>query len=383
MTKMHSISIIAKRVSPESREEAQQIISSLTYKSDTSVFLTDDWQLSWLASLPTLPDIVLFYTEGKHHGDPAPVGYTLLGTRAIKPYLPFQVSLVNQSGHTKSDQVWVEFNDIICPDTMKLGCIKALTALVFKRYRNLQLTVSMCHKTAPWEQVCQQNNITYSTLVTLAYRHKLPGAKQDIETQLYNALSANSRQQMRRTQRAITSTFGHITLTEAKHSEQRDYFSALSPLHILKWGGTDEGSGFQNPYFVAHHTHLISQSPDRVALIKVTAGSTLLGYAYYLKDERNIYFYCAGVNEEIATNKVKPGHVLHFLAMAHFAAQGYEAYDFMAGDFRYKKSLSNEGYTMATLTLVNPSRLSRLIDKSWSGIKKALHAVTRKATTPP
>ena len=74
---------------------------------------------------------------------------------------------------------------------------------------------------------------------------------------------------------------------------------------------------------------------------------------------------------------------MHFLAMAHFAAQGYEAYDFMAGDFRYKKSLSNEGYTMATLTLVNPSWLSRLIDKSWSGIKKALHAVTRKATTPP
>ena len=42
MTKMHSISIIAKRVSPESREEAQQIISSLTYKNDTSVFDIDE-----------------------------------------------------------------------------------------------------------------------------------------------------------------------------------------------------------------------------------------------------------------------------------------------------------------------------------------------------
>lgn len=50
----------------------------------------------------------------------------------------------------------------------------------------------------------------------------------------------------------------------------------------------------------------------------------------------------------------------------------------MVGDFWYKKSFSNEGYIMVIFILVNLFWLSRLIDKSWSGIKKVLYVVIRK-----
>jgi CelD/BcsL family acetyltransferase involved in cellulose biosynthesis len=43
---------------------------------------------------------------------------------------------------------------------------------------------------------------------------------------------------------------------------------------------------------------------------------------------------------------LKPGLLSHSLVISDYAAEGISAYDFMGGDGRYKKSLSNSSDTM-------------------------------------
>jgi CelD/BcsL family acetyltransferase involved in cellulose biosynthesis len=46
--------------------------------------------------------------------------------------------------------------------------------------------------------------------------------------------------------------------------------------------------------------------------------------------------------EENVSNKLKPGLVAHFLAIEYYKKLGFEVYDFMGGDARYKASFSNK-----------------------------------------
>jgi CelD/BcsL family acetyltransferase involved in cellulose biosynthesis len=137
----------------------------------------------------------------------------------------------------------------------------------------------------------------------------------------------------------------------------------MGSLHIEQWQKHDYGSGFTNPQFVDfHRTFMLDGLPDskqdsanhrevNVHVAKFTAGEIRLGYLYFFTHAQQVYFYLSAINYHSQDNKYKPGLLMHKLAMTHFAEQGYTHYDFLAGDSRYKTSLSNEKYLLHNLQL--------------------------------
>jgi hypothetical protein len=362
MKKNNNTSLTAKIITPTDSAHACAIIDAVEISPQHTPFLASTWQKSWLNSLQHPPQIVTFSYQD------TPIGYVFLGKHTPIAGLPFSIALVNQTGQQDQDQVWIEFNNIICANRYRRACIDALCRLLFSKFSCLRITVSMCEDTSDWVAICDANNISMTRHPHAAYRTHLPPTHNF--DAFYQTFSSNTRYQLRRAQRETEKRLGAITLTVASYSQQQAFLAELAKLHILKWGKTPEGSGFTNPMFMAHHVALITDSPEHCSIIKLQAGNGILGYAYYLMQDSTVYFYCSGVNETVADNKIKPGYLLHLYAMQYFASQGYQIYDFMAGDFRYKQSLSSERYTMDTLTLHNPRQPAKAIEKLRELVKK-------------
>lgn len=320
---------------------------------EENIFQSTAWQRSWINSLDHFPQLVIFKNKALI------LGYTFIGFHPLIKKLPFHQGLINQTGLQKQDQVWIEFNNIICKASDREKCIEALIVHVFAQPTHFRLTISMCDNPVDWIKVAKKLNIRANVENTLGYRLHLD---RNQSNPIINKFSSNTRSQIRRTIKKTEQALGVISLTEATPAKNMTFFTALGNKHKIKWGATAEGSGFDNPYFIEHHCYLIANYPTKVSLLKVNAGNTTLGYAYYLISNATVYFYCSGLNYDINNRHVKPGYILHCLAAEHFAKQGYHTYDYMGGESRYKASLSSEIYDFQTITLFNNKPLPSLVE---------------------
>jgi len=321
-----------------------------TFRAD-NIFLSPAWQRSWLGSIDEFPQLVVFKRENHI------VGYTLIGYRRPIKRLPVYVALLNRSGQSQQDQVWIEFNNIISSQADRSSCIHALLKHVFDTKMNCRLTVSMCDTSDEWLKAAQKHKIKTHLEVTPGYRLEM-GNKHTAS--IINQFSSNTRSQIRRALKKATVRYGSVTVTEANSENNTVFLQALGEFHKKRWGQTTQGSGFDNNYFLTHHNTLITHYFTSTAILKIEAGNTILGYGYYLIVDNTVYFYCSGINYDVANNHLKPGYILHYMAAMHFAEKGFCTYDFMGGESQYKASLSNEEYAFHTITLFNNKRISKL-----------------------
>ena len=311
--------------------------------SSDSPFTSLLWQESWALSLEHLPHL---YTFVKHGNE---IGYFWLARQKASPFPFIHTRYLNQTGIPKQDQVWIEHNDIMCTKEDRTDCLNAL----FNFLDNLvtdKLYVSMALEDK-WKQESSSTCRKYHSIPIKGYRTYLAGEN------LEGCFSKNTREQTRRSNRLLLETCGDLSIKEASKDEARDYFNLLGQYHVKRWGQTPEGSGFNNPFFLAHHTHLINYFFDDVSLVKVTAGNTVLGYSYNIAFKDNIYFYCSGINYAFQNKKIKPGYSMHFLLMQFYRNKGFQWYDFLGGESQYKKSLSSEIYEFSNLTFYPASLL--------------------------
>jgi CelD/BcsL family acetyltransferase involved in cellulose biosynthesis len=104
-----------------------------------------------------------------------------------------------------------------------------------------------------------------------------------------------------------------------------------------------------------------------VALMRVTAGDTMIAVIYFHLVNNNVYFYLQGINYE-ADQKLKPGLVAHAIASQYFLEQGMKIYDYMGGYSQYKCQLAMQSETLVTVCIQNP-QLQFRIEKIGQRIK--------------
>ena len=114
-------------------------------------------------------------------------------------------------------------------------------------------------------------------------------------------------------------------------------------------------SGFDNPSFVEFHRRLIELAfpTGGIQYLRLTAGETVLAYLYNFVSDGHVQFYLSGIDYGIDPS-TKPGMLAHWLAIEHNLAAGRRIYDFLAGDARYKRSLSTGGDRTLWLVLQRP-----------------------------
>jgi CelD/BcsL family acetyltransferase involved in cellulose biosynthesis len=155
-------------------------------------------------------------------------------------------------------------------------------------------------------------------------------------------LSANTRQQVRRSLRRFAEE-GPVVLTAATGTaEAAAWLEALIGLHQRSWQARGRPGAFADPFMRRFHQALVARAMEagELDLLRLTAGERVLGYLYNLRRDGHVCAYQSGFAAEAADAQRKPGLVAHLLAIGQAAARGDTVYDFLAGEARYKSSLA-------------------------------------------
>ena len=87
-----------------------------------------------------------------------------------------------------------------------------------------------------------------------------------------------------------------------------------------------------------------------VDLLRVAAGPRVIGYLLNLRAHCRVHAYQSGFDYANAGPHEKPGLTCHHAAVERARAMGDREYDFLAGDARYKRSLSTGSRDLHWLT---------------------------------
>ncbi len=169
------------------------------------------------------------------------------------------------------------------------------------------------------------------------------------------ARGAATRSQLRRSRQRLE-TLGAVCARRAETvPEALDFLDRLARLHQSAWTRRGQPGAFAQPAFRAFHAELVARGVPRgeVALWRICAGPKAVGYLYNLEWRGHVLSYQSGFDIE-AVPRSSPGLVAHALAIGAAAEAGFDRYDFLAGDVRFKRELGDASYPLHWVELATP-----------------------------
>ena len=197
-----------------------------------------------------------------------------------------------------------------------------------------------------------KSNLTLDTDTVPAYSVFLGEQTCTFDTYL-TSLTKNTRSTLRRAVRYIEEKFGEISIKRFENELPHNELNQLGTWHKKRWSEGNQKSGFFNDLFIDFHQSL-QKNPTQtynVETLTFYAGKTKIGYLYYLAGVTDVKFYLSAINYCDGNNRYQPGLVMHAFAIVHYSLLGYKNYDFMGGDSQYKRSLSNNVYSLYSVIL--------------------------------
>lgn len=167
-----------------------------------------------------------------------------------------------------------------------------------------------------------------------------------------STLSRNTRYQIRRAIKKYNNS-GKLVIDVAKDvSEALEYFEGLKTYHQAHWNLKGHSGCFSNPNWIKFHTDIIVGAVENgeIQLMRVLAGEKIVGYLYNFIRDKRVYMIQSGFNYENDTS-LHPGYVTHYMAIEYNLNAGNSIYDFLAGDARYKRSMSSNSTRLLWVTL--------------------------------
>jgi CelD/BcsL family acetyltransferase involved in cellulose biosynthesis len=177
--------------------------------------------------------------------------------------------------------------------------------------------------------------------------------------------SANARYQIRRSNRLYEAS-GPLVLARAEIEAQRAaWLDELVALHGATWQRRGHPGAFAAPFLLRFHGTLTKQAMARgeLDLLRITAGGRLVGLLYNFRHRGRVLAYQTGLADVDGEPHARPGLTCHAMAIAQAARRGDLAYDFLAGDQRYKMSLADQSETLVWAELAAPGSLAALLGR--------------------
>jgi CelD/BcsL family acetyltransferase involved in cellulose biosynthesis len=180
-------------------------------------------------------------------------------------------------------------------------------------------------------------------------------------------LSANTRYQLRRSQRRYEAD-GPLTICRARSvAEAGEFLDRLAELHQRYWTGRGRPGAFANAKFGRFHRALIERAfPEgEIDLLRICGGGRVVGYLYNFLYRRVVYAYQSGFDYAVSDSHQKPGLTCHHLAIERYLAAGADRYDFLAGADRYKQSLASGATLLHWIEINRPVAAFSMIGRQW------------------
>jgi CelD/BcsL family acetyltransferase involved in cellulose biosynthesis len=322
----------------------------LEARADCSFFLSWDWIGTWLGTAPGPQPLLLTVRDSD-----TIIALGIFQTAKLKRrFMPSSAITLNRTGDPYNDIINIEYNDLLVDRhypseiwTYVLTFLKRaeISDSPFKKWDELHVAMA----TQKVEMLIARD----PGLMTLELAHK-PSWFVDLDLirragkPYLETLSSNARYQIRRAIR-LYEKHGSLVARHARSlDEAGDFFAELKDLHQVYWTGRGMPGGFSNHYFESFHWALIQKclTSGTVEMVRVSAGSKLIGQVYNFVYRNHVYSYQTGFRYE-EDQKAKPGLVSHYLCIQHHLEGGALVYDFMAGDNRYKRTFGTRGPDMA------------------------------------
>ncbi|MEP7702688.1 GNAT family N-acetyltransferase [Paraglaciecola sp. 25GB23A] len=284
---------------------------------------------------------------------------------------------LHRYGCESIDQVWIEHNDFLV-DAQSSSMIRnaMINYLVGNNLEWHEIFVGLS-KVPILSAFHEQLASSRTEIESPSFTVNLTG-KYSVDSYLAD-LSKNSRSQILRSKRLLENQ-GQLELKQANDIKEKQHFlSEIAEIHIDKWSNTRFGSGFNNPVFNKFHRKIIleDESQKYSKLYGLFLNNEALGYIYILAEETSWNFYLSAIKPH-SDNRIKVGLVIHTLVIEEAIASGALQYRFLAGDARYKKSLSNtEEYLQKLVCFYKPT-LSLKLREGLRYIKNYLNINTEK-----
>ena len=352
-----------------SSASVERLWAELAAERAGSFFTSWIWIGTWLSLLPDAlqPRLLIATTQGR----PSAAGILVHRNQRRHLLVSSRQLHLHATGDPRFDCLTIEHNGFVGFEARTAAFWKCLLRWFATGAADAdELVLPGIADGPPLEEPYRHGGLYIAARVP-AYRlelARLSGSNGDLE----GILSSNSRQQMRRTIRAVEKQ-GALRIDEASGlAEAQGYFDGLKELHARSWARRGKPHSFLNPFFETFHRALIECAfpPRAIQMLRISAGSRILGYLYNFRWNGCVYAYQSGFDD--GDPELRPGYVCHKLAIEHSFRSGQHTYDFMAGRNRLKESLATQTYAMNWLAVQQPLLRFRI-----EGVARRLKAAAR------
>lgn len=337
--------------------------------SQPSVYLSWQWIGIWLSAYFPKFSVLRVTDCGRLIG----LGLVTESTERRHGILVSRCLRLHQTGYRAEDQICIEYNGFLAEKGRETEVGKAAIEHLKK-------------SKSGWDEIVigaidadYARELTQSSALASHIRWESPSYGVDLgslrsENRAYlDTLSRNTRHQIRRTQR-LYEELGPVVLERPETAEEAEFiFNSITPFHLARWGSGRGESGFANPEFMRFHHEYIRKhwKHGGADLVVLKAGGQTLAIFYNLVYRNRIYFYLAGVKAE-QDNRLKPGLLGHSLCIKDYLERGFDYYDFMGGQDRYKAQLAQPHYHLVKVGLqrarwrLRTERAARALKRRWN-----------------
>lgn len=347
----------------KSSAELAPLWCELEARSSAPFFLSWTWIGAWLETVRPTPVVLGVYSRDCRVG----LGLLVAGSRSMFG-LRRRALFLHEVGDVAKDVAMIEDNGLLAARGYEQAVTgAALRFLAAKAGRQVVLGgvedwVTEEARSAGW---CSRALVSRPC----PYRMFDPKLPDDL-----GQLSRNTRSQITRSIRLYEAD-GPLTIAPSPSlTEARLRFAAMGRLHQERWVAAGEPGAFAFPVFGEFHQRVLELGfPTGMAdVLRITAGTREIGYLYNFFYRNEAYAYQNGFVFS-DDQRLKPGLVSHLLAFDYYRRAGAHCYRFLAGDSRYKRSLSSGSYDLHWVALEPDGLLHRvesiaraLRDRMWS-----------------
>jgi CelD/BcsL family acetyltransferase involved in cellulose biosynthesis len=282
---------------------------------------------------------------------------------------------LGQTGDPVLDCIYIEFNGVLAESGREAGltvaCLRAARdgcagwpALAFSRKHRLILSgISGATATS----AAKAGHVRYNKSLAA------PSVDlTDLSRCFLDRRSANTRQQLRRSDRSYAATEGIVIERAETLAQAYEFLEKMAELHRVSWVAKGQQGSFANPFFGRFHRALVARGHERgeIDLLRIAAGPRTIGYLYNFRYLGHSLAYQSGFDYAGAEKHEKPGQTCHHAAIRFALSWGAAQYNFLAGDARYKRSLSDRAEVLHWVEITHLHYLRSLITRTRNVVAK-------------
>ncbi|MEO8296918.1 MAG: GNAT family N-acetyltransferase [Burkholderiales bacterium] len=354
---------------------------ALEGRSDGGFFISWTWVSCWLAGLPPRIQPQLLVARDGDRVMGLAVVVSRLGLR--RGCIPVRTACLHETGDPVCDGITIEHNDFLvsrdAPDTLRQ---QMLAHWLQADRRSEEFRLAYLGRSVA--RVLPAEPLTTNVTEYGAYHVDL-AAIRTAGTDYLGSLKQRSRYLVRKSLKRLGETAPLSLLVAQTVEEARRQFGELKRLHTEYWAARGDKGAFGSLFAEQFHDRLISVGVPRgeVVVLSVCRGEQVLGYFYYFCFGGRVHYYQSGIDYGVVESTDSPGLAAHALAIEHFLGQGHDLYDFMAGDYQYKRTLASGTQTLYWTTLQRASVKLRVESALLQRARQARDWWARRRSTPP